>query len=231
MSNGNNFPQRKKNALNNYALNLSVPVPNEQGKFSNLSWDISRNNLTFKVYTGFSSDQSNKNGLIQARLDGSAFFGFMELIKTAVKKQEEWKGRIDYTDFTFFGGKRSDRPQHITSVYVGRDSDGAIWLSVVDAINKDRPRVKFFFGASRQYNFKHGDGSDYSNAETSQLFANAFYNMLSSVGASVMVSEYIEPKPRNNNGGQGGGYNNNNRQNNDNNSGGGSNNYEDDIPF
>ncbi len=219
----NNFPQRKKHALDNFAFNLSEPVPNEQGKFSRLNWALSRNSLAIKVYTGFSSDQNNKYGLIDARLDGIVFYGFLELLQKALTEQNEWKSRIDYEDFTFFGGKRSDSRVLISSVYVGRDADGVIWVSVVDAIKKDRPRIKFTFGSGRNHHFKHGDGSDYTKADISQLFAKAFYNMLSNVGSTVLVQEYEEPKPRQNNNNNG--YNRQNNNNNNNTAG------FDDIPF
>lgn len=227
MSNGNNnrgFTPRKKNALDTYGFNIRVPVNGEQGKFSNLSWEISRNSLGCKVYTGYSSDEMHQKGLIRARLDGIAFFGYLELIKQALTEKGEWKGKIEFSDFTFMGGKRSDGPQLISIIYVGRDEDGVIWTSIIDAINKDRPRIKFPFGAGRGHRIKHSDGTDYTNPEVSQLFAKAYYNMLSSVGATVMANEYVEPKPRQNN------FNNNNNNNNNNNSGG-NNNFDSDIPF
>lgn len=233
--NQRNFPQRKKHALDNYGFNLSVPVNGEQGKYSNLSWEISRNSLGIRVYTGYSADITGRQrGQIRATLSGIAFYGFLELLKQALSEKGEWKGKIEYTDFHFMnGGKRSNAAELISAVYVGRDEDGTIWISVIDAMNKDRPRIKFPFGAGRQYNFKHADGSDYTRADITQLFARAYYNFLSTAGSYVMVREYEEPKPRQNSGGGGGNnYNNNNRQNNNSGGGGGGNSdFDDQIPF
>lgn len=239
MSNGNQgFPQRKKNALDNYAFNMSVPVPNEQNKYSNLSWEISRNSLGIKVYTGHSSDINGKQrGIIRATLSGINFYAFLELLKNALASEGAFKSKIEYKDYHFLGGRRSDTPQVISVVYVGRDEDGTIWVSVIDALNEGRPRIKFEFGNGRNHKFIHGDGTPYSRAEVSQLFARAYYNFLSTAGSYVMVREYVEPKPRNNQGGANrGNYNSNytnnnggNHQNNNDNTPDDS--FSDDLPF
>lgn len=213
-TNNNGFTPRKKNALDNYGFNVAVPVNGEQGKYSNLSWEVTRNNLGIRVYTGYSSDKGNKNGLIRARLDGINFFAFLELLREATEGSGKISNKIEYTDFTFFGGKRSERPQLISTVYVGRDEDGVVWVSVVDSINKDRPRIKFIFGEGRNYNFKNADGTPFTQAKTSQILAKSFYNMLSNMGSYVMTQEYVEPKPKENNNNSGGYQNKNNNSNN-----------------
>jgi len=230
---GRNFTPRKKNALDNYAFNIRVPVPNEKGKFSSLNWEISRNSLGIKIYTGFSSDQGNQGGMLRARLDGISFYAFLELIKVALEAKEEWKGKIEYSDYTFFGGKRSDAPQLVSTVYVGRNSEGMIWISVIDNTKKDRPRIQFPFGCGRNHKLKHADGADYSIAEQSQLVAKAYYNMLSNLGSMVAVREYVEPpKKEFNRGGNNNGGNNYSNNNNNNSGSNYNNNYEDsEIPF
>lgn len=201
----NRFPQRKKNALDNYAFRISAPVEGEQGKWSSLVWALSGNNLTIKVYTGASSDQGNNNGLIQAKLEGIHFFAFLEMIKEAIESKEEYKNKIEFSNYIYPGGKRSDKPVTLTTVYVGRNKEGLIWVSIIDNLKKERPRIQFPFGGGRNYKFKHADSSDYLPAETSQLIAKAFYNALSHIGTHLMVTEYKEPEKKNK------GNNNNNR--------------------
>lgn len=224
-----NFPQRKKNALDGYSFSISVPVEGEQGKYSRLLFALSGNNLTLKVYTGISADQGNRNGLIQANLEGINFFCFLEMIREALNATGEYKNKIEFNDYIYPAGKRSDKPVTISTVYVGRSNDGLIWLSIVDNLKKERPRIQFPFGAGRKHRFKHGDGSDYTKPEISQLFAKAFCNTLYQIGSHLMVTEYKEPQKKN----QGNNNSNSTRNSyyNDNNNNSSNDIEGDDIPF
>ena len=117
---------------------------------------------------------------------------------------------------------------------LGKDNDGVVWISIIDK-NKDRPRIKFFFGEDNFHRFIHGDGTPYTNAETSVLYAQGYVTMLQQMMGHLLCTLWVEPekKPDNRNGG--GGYNRNNNNGGGNrNSGGGSNSSsdaDDDIPF
>lgn len=219
------FPARRKNALDNFGFSISVPVEGEQGKYSRLLWGLKGNNLTIRVYTSVPSDQGNQNGLITCDLEGIQFFAFLEMVREAINATGEYKNKIECAKFIFPNGKRSEKPVTISSVYVGRTAEGMIWVSIIDNIKKERPRIQFPFAGGRWHHFKHGDGTDYTKAEVSQLTAKAFYNMLSQIGSHLMVTEYKEPEKKNYNNNSGGG-NQNNYQNNSNN-----NVSDDEIPF
>jgi hypothetical protein len=236
MADYNNAPRnftRKKTALDNFNFSISVPVENEQGKRSKLYFTLSGNNLTIKVYTGVTADQGNQNGLIAAKLEGINFYTFLEMVMEAVKAPGEYKSKIEYSNYTFPGGKRSEQMSTISTVYVGKNAEGLVWLSIIDNIHKERPRIQFPFGAGRSYNYKHGDGSDYTKAEVSQLFAKAFYHALYEIGAHLMTTEYVEP-PKKERGGYGRSNNDQGARNYNNNSGNNNSAGDlegDDIPF
>lgn len=200
--NQNRFAPRKKTALDNIGFGISVPVEGEQGKYSRLLWTMRGNNLTIRVYTGVSADQGNNYGSITADLEGVQFFAFLEMVKEAVASSGEYKNRIECAKFIFPQGKRSDKPVTISTVYVGRSAEGLIWVSIIDNLKKERPRIQFPFSGGRWHHFKHGDGTDYTRAEVSQLTAKAFCTMLTQIGSHLMVLDYKEPEKKNKQGSQ-----------------------------
>lgn len=214
-------PQRKKNALDNNKLKLSTPCPTAPGKNSSLVWGVYSNNPRLTVYTGDPEDSGERNGYgaIKANLDGPVFYTFLEICKKIIAGPPDKKLKIDLLNFTFFGGKRSEAPVVTQEVWVGKDNDGSVWISV---IAPNRPKIKFVFSNNTSYNLYHGDGTPLSKEEMSNLFALGYVNMLSNLTANVMVEEYadIVPKQQNGggyqgrgNGGGNGGYNNNSNYN------------------
>ena len=221
---------RKKIALDSPLMKLSAPIPNQQKGRSSLVWGLRRNSVAITVWTGFDDDQNNDKGKIEAVLEGVVFSAFLELLNDAIAAPGVFKDHVTYRDYSWYNRQRSQDREEKAHVYVGKDEDGTIWMSVVDAKKKERPRIKFVFGGGPNYQFKHGDGSDYTRGQTSNLFARAYLRMLSEIGHHYLVTEYKEPERKDNAGGgnrQGGGYNGGGNR------GGGSNNdtYEEDIPF
>ena len=205
-------PTRKKNALDNNKLKLSVPCPTAPGKFSSLVWGVYKNNPRITVYTGDPEDSGERNGYgaIKANLDGPQFAAFIEMCNSVIQGPAGEKRKIELLEFTFFGGKRSEMPVVVSEVWVGKDPDGAIWISVT-AVN--RPKIKFIFSSGQYCNLFHGDGTPLSKDETSKLFAAGYVKLISNLVPNVMVSEFAEIVPK-----QQGGYQNK--------GGGGGNNYQ-----
>jgi hypothetical protein len=240
-----NFPQVKKIALDNTKLGLSAPCPTAEGKWSNLRWGLGGgSNPRITVYTGDPNDsnQSTNNGRIRAELDTVNVYSLLLLIRQAIVNEPGWKKNIKCSNFIYPGGKRSEKPVHLTDVWVGKDRDGIVYLSVVDAMKKDRPVIKFPILADQRWQtFIHGDGTPFTKAEASTLYAEAYAMMLQQLYGNLLVTEYKPPEPRDNNrqGGNGGGYQ---RNNNGGGNGAGSGGYnnrsqsssdipEDDLPF
>jgi hypothetical protein len=222
---------REKNAFDNKKLNLTAPCPTAKGKMSSLVWGLFSNNPRITVYTNDPEDNTaSKNyGKISANLDGPTFFAFLDLLYKVVDHEGEYKDKVDNMNYIFPGGKRSDRPVITSELWVGKDKEGVIWMSVAAPASQDRPRIKFIFQSSEFHHWIHGDGTPYSAAEASKLYARGYVRMLENMMAQMMVSNYVEPPPRDNTrGGNAGGGNRGPSG-----SGGGSDfgSSEDDIPF
>lgn len=209
-------PPRKKTALDNRKLNMSVPCPTAPGKTSALIWGLYSNNPRITVYTGDPEDSGERNGYgkLTANLDAPTFFVFLELVKKAIGEQPGWKMKIENKGFTWFGGKRSDAPAVISELWVGKNADGRIWLSIT---MPNRPKIQFFFNAPDFHSLCNGDGTPLTGSEVSILYANAYIKNLGEMMSTMLVTEWTEPPPPKDKQGGGGGQ----RQGGGNNYGGG----------
>lgn len=227
---------RVKNALDNRKLNLSTPCPGVQGKWSSLIWGLYANNPRITVYTNDPNDTGADKGYgkINANLDLPVFYMLTGLITKAIDyvataDKPDWKDKVENKGFTFFGGKKSDKPAVISSVWVGKDKEGVVWISVVA---KDRPIIKFSFAPSDFHNFVHGDGTPYTAGEASVLFADGYVTLLENMMTHMACNNYVEPPPRDPPAGaqRGGNSYGGGRSNGGGNSGGGME-MDDDLPF
>lgn len=247
-------PERKKIALDNAKLGLIAKCPTAEGKISKLSWGLNKNNPFIRVYTGDPADESErtKNGRIQAELDAPHLYLLLQLIRQAITSENGWKTCMSCENYIFPGGKRSEKPVNTADVWVGKDKEGVIYISVVDKLMKERPVVKFDISIGGFWiKLKHSDGREYTKAEASILFAEGYADMLQELYAALLVTEFVPyQKPegqgqrggggygnksgggynRGGNSGGGGGYNRNNDSGGGG-GGGGSSDNDDDIPF
>jgi uncharacterized membrane protein YgcG len=236
-NNGFQRPQRTKNALDNNKLNMTAPTPSDPNKKSSLIWGFYANNPRLTVWT----NEPNDTDAISANLDTPTFFAFIELLRKAIDAEPGYKDKIENKNYTWFNKKRSDTPSVVSDLIVGKDKDGVIGLCIVQ---RDRPRIRFNFGVNEFHQFIHGDGTPYTPAEMSTIYAKAYLRILDGMYNHMAIVNYEPPKPReqndggNNRGGQGGG---NYQRNNGGGNGGGGNynggggnqqkDMDDDIPF
>ena len=235
-------PEIKKIALNNMKLGLRVPCPTAEGKFSSLSWGLNKNNPYIRVYTGDPADENErtKNGRIQAELDLPHMYLIFQLIRTAVSKENGWKNCLEIKNFIFPGGKKSEKPVNTCDIWVGKDKEGCVYISLIDKLIKDRPVIKFDIAMNGYWmNLKHGDGQPYTKVETSTMFALGYATYLEEVYAHLSVTEFVPYESKSKDAGKGGysrGGNNQrfgggNNYNNRNNESSSSNDEDDEIPF
>jgi uncharacterized membrane protein YgcG len=225
MAEQSRFPQRKKNFLDDRRLALSAPTPGVKGKFANLNWGYFGNLARLTVWTNDPEDQNSKDGgKIGVTMPAQVFQQVLELLKMAIALPEgtEDKWYIECKEYTWFGGKRSEQPEVIGTVWVGRNKDGECWISVVSP-KKERPRVQFKIGQTFYNHLYHGDGTPFTNAEASTLATKAYINMLEVAVPTIGVATYEEKKKEDNGGGNRGGQGGGNRNwnNNRSNEGGG----------
>lgn len=186
---------RKKNALDHRKLNLSTPCPTAKGKYSNLIWGVHANNPRLTVYTGDPEDSSERTGYgrIAANLDTPTFYAFIELLERVARGTEECKYKIENKNYTWFGGKRSEVPVIVSNLWVGKDKDGAVWISITA---ENRPIIKFYINISDFHCMYHGDGNPFTKAEFTSLYAIAYCNLLRNMVSEILVNEYVEEAPK-----------------------------------
>lgn len=206
------IPTRKKIALDNRKLTLSVPCPSAQGKYSTLAWRLVSNNPRIDVYTNDPQDNTakNNNGKISAAMDAPTFSAFVQLLKETISSAVPVKYKIENKNFIFPGGKRSEKPVIVSELVLIKDDEGVIWLSVLSS-DKERPKIKFPLINNEYHNFFKEGGVKFSKGEASQLYARGYVNLIESMMNHLLITEWVEPeikkKP------EGGGYKNNNQNN------------------
>jgi hypothetical protein len=197
---------RAKNSLDHRKLNLNAPAPNAPGQQASLIWGIHANNPRITVYTNDPQDKGADKGYgkISANLDLPVFFAFLRSLDQVIEGPNDVKLGIENKNFIFPQGKRSEKPIVVSTLFFGKDKDGVVWMSVSA---KDRPKIKFDFGINDFHHFVKGDGTPYTKAEMSVLFAKGYVRILEEMVPALLVDNYVEPAPKPQQGG-GGNYGN-----------------------
>ena len=177
-------PPRVKTPLDNPKLKLSAPCPVDQSKKSNLVWGIYEGNPRISVYIG---DPEGKK--VEAKIDAVVFESFLQLIEKATTEVPDWKTHIDNMNYVWFGGKKSDSPELVSRLSVGKEKDGHIWISVTDKV---APKVRFFFVNPDMHSFVHGDGTPYTPGETSAMFAKSMVDILRRTMNDLFIKAWPE---------------------------------------
>lgn len=159
------------------------------------------------VYTNQDADQGNNNGRIDANIDMNVALTFLKLIEkaanTPVGQPYESVG-IQNLAYVWKQKQRSEKPMQQSTIVVGREPDGRVYVSLLH-FNKERPRIKFYFGFSQFHKFVGMQEGQEARAEYSSLIALQYAE---SVRAQLLALErkYAVPsaQPQGGNGGSGG---------------------------
>jgi len=234
----NNRPKAPKTLLDDPFLRLTAPCPTPAGQAANRKSKLgvvlkkynpqSLRNPHFVVYTGDpgENDQSTDYGKIIAKFDYGTWGAAIEMIRQAIDWEPGKKDEIVVKDKVFgAGGQRSAEALPQAFFIVGKDKEGVVCLSIRH-FKKERPVIVFrLLPPAEFFDFKHGDGTPYTNAEMSVLYTRAYVKRMEDVVQQIMVDTFEEPPPYdpNNKGGgnRGGGGGNYQRG-----GGGGGNNYQ-----
>lgn len=243
-------PAPHRNVLSEFKLRLLGEIQSGAKRRPTLGVSVHKNQPRIQVRTEVPNDSDN--GLIAANMDTHTFFAFMDILKKVTENpavEPENRFSIRNQGHTFFGGKRSEKPELLSTTIIGRDKDTQeVYLAVISS-RKERPCIKFYFRPSEWHDLRDGQGQPLDPATISNIYASSYLGWLNELVPAVLFAEYVAPEPRDN--GQGGGGNNwGNRNNNNggNNRGGNNNwggsshsnssaaepssgNFEDDIPF
>ena len=214
--------QRKKIALDESKLKLSGPQQDGGRGRPTLAVGLHKNQPRLDVYTNDPNDKTD-NGRIRAAMDSLTFFALLESLNQVIESPGKIMKAVQNRGYSFRGGKRSEQPETLSTTIVGKDDDGRVYIEVVA---ERRPRIKFYFLSSNWHHLMDQSGNKLGEAEVTVLYAKAWMKLMQGLIPHLLVTEYVEPEPRDGNGGQrGGGGNrgnwNNDRGNRGGNSGGG----------
>lgn len=207
-------PQRKKNSFQNPKIKLAAQNPMlKQGPWATLGFDYVQNNprLICDTKDPSLSGPENGYGRITAPLDNVVFMMIIEGLQQAIQAKEAMKIKIENSNHEFVNGQRSAEMSHLTDIWIGKDAEGQVFISVVKTNASNWPSIKFIFAPSdrRYHKFFKEDGSEFNKAELSIMAAKAYVRLLTGLLPSIADTHYYEapPNPNWKSGGQGGGFN------------------------
>jgi hypothetical protein len=152
---------------------MFTDAPGAPGKRSRLVWSSFKGNPRITVFTGVPNDSGK--GVINAPMNPETFLILMDLLKDLCQGTGEVKNKI--ACYTLMKGEagapRSQEQTLLSDIYIGRDTEGIIWISVV-VVN--RPKIKFEFRISDFHKLYKGDGTQFTAAEASALQTRAYVN-------------------------------------------------------
>lgn len=198
---------RTKIALDNNKLNLSAPST-EQGKTATLIWGLVKNNPRITVWTRDSQDMTEKNGngRIQAELDSPILLSIIETLDKLINEAPGTRYKLENSNFTWFGGKRSDAPAVLTELWVGKDKEGYVYLSLTAP---NRPIIKFRIAPSSFHTWYTHSGEKVSPEELCKTYVKGYLNILRGIYNHLAVTEFVdvqaEKAAKQGQGGNGGG--------------------------
>jgi hypothetical protein len=192
---GNRPPARDKNVLDDPRLTLSAPTPGVDKAWAKMNWGFFGNNGHLVVWTNDPEDQTEKNanGKIGVKIPAQDYEKFLSLIDLAIDLPPGEKNGMDVIDYSYYGRERSEKPEVQATIWVGKNKEGEVWLSLISKDNS-RPKIQFKFGKTMYHAFKHGDGQPFSDAETSVLAARAHLRTIRRALDHLFPTTYVPRK-------------------------------------
>lgn len=224
----NNRPAAKSNALKDSKLKLYGPA-HEKATLRNgvpipptAQWSVRDNQPRITVYTGVEGDK--QDGKIEAAMDlptASAVFEAIRIYADGGEVDGKPVVGITCRGYLWTGKGKSEKPMVLATIYVGRNRDGNVFLSIVSS-DASRPKIVFPILPTEWHGAVDTNGETIDNKAVSRLYAKGYANMIEGILQQIVVIEHIswqeQQERRNKNNGQsgngnsgGGGYGNNNR--------------------
>ena len=181
----------------------------------NVSLHIVNNNPRFRVYM---NDGVNK-GPISYTLDPIKVYTFFEAILHAGKNKEPSRVGFELKSTFDHKGRQTDKPAPVSKIFVGRNSDGIIFMAFQA---KGEKAAVFNFKSDYYAVLLGSDGEALDPKLASELTARGWVELLKQMVGPFLVVHGKEPPKRENNNGN---------SNNDSSTSGGGDNFDTDIPF
>lgn len=169
---GNFKNTRTKSVLDLPKLRLVGEVQGGSRSRPTLSMYIIGENPRIDVYTQIEGDRDN--GLIRAKLDYQA----LGLIQQGIRhfaSPDTPAGRwaLECKD-SYAYGKKQPEPITTSTVIIGRDERGRVYMSVLDALNKERAKIRFYFGPGEYFAISNESAQPVDEGLLSQLMARGY---------------------------------------------------------
>lgn len=180
-------PTIKKHAINEKKLQLHAM--NASGKNATLKFNVVKNYPRIDVYTNDDNDPKNKEP-IRAAMDQPSFFLFLTLLEKAAHSKEPFEETIENKNYVWYGKTKSEKPEVISRVTVGKDEKGVIYIM---PSAKGRPKIKFPVAPTNwNYLVDIKTGEKVGEAKASHFMALAWKDMLSQMIGSYLIFNFEE---------------------------------------
>lgn len=163
-------------------LQMEAVIPGARGdQPATLSWACYRGNPRIVVRTNDPADSEINFGKIEAAMDLATFEDLAATIIFGTTQEPGWKQKL-INKSLYKNKQRFDKPEPVNSTLIGKDSDGRMWISIVE---DNRPAPRFFFGNSKFHQVIRADGTPLPDNEASCHMARATMNALKGVMQSL----------------------------------------------
>ena len=146
-----------------------------ESKVSVLSWGCWNGNPRITVNTNIESDKTNKYGMITAAFNPETFFILLDHLKLLVDAPNDTGYKFECKTTTELSEGGRSEPFVASSVWIGKDSEGKIWISV---LIENRPKIKFVFMISNFHTIHEKGKGPITEDHASRLQAKACANLL-----------------------------------------------------
>lgn len=137
-----NFPVRKKTPLDEPGLRLVADtLENGTGRPTCKVYPNGKNSIRFDIWSNLPGDKND--GRISLDVPYMIMYTFLELIKYYSESSTPAdRSYIELNGFTFYGGKKSEKPEVLGKLYAGKDESGVVFISV-QVSDSTRPKIMF----------------------------------------------------------------------------------------
>ncbi len=146
-----------------------------ENKVSVLSWGCRDGNPRIDISTNIESDKVNKSGMISAAFNPETFFILLDYLRNLYDAPNDTAYKFECKTTTALPEGGRSEPFVASSVWVGKDNEGKVWISV---LVENRPKIKFIFMISNYHNIHEKGKGPISEEHASRLQARVCANML-----------------------------------------------------
>lgn len=137
-----NFPTRKKTPLDEVGLRLVADtLDGGTGRPTLKFYPNGKNSVRADIWSNLPGDKND--GRITVDIPYGIMFTFLALVKHfAEPTTPSDRAYVELTGYTFFGGKKSEKPETIGKLFAGKDEAGVVFISIQVA-DSSRPKIMF----------------------------------------------------------------------------------------